>query len=318
MRDCTYLFEGRCSRSCLACKANCPDMLARSDEQFLKKWTDPLTVISRSRVPASDVLRDMLAGGAAFLIGGGPSANELPLEWLNRKGVWSLAVNNVAGHARFRPQAFVCSDPPSKFSHSIWLDPGVMKFVPTPKLGGRRSRLRAKIDGRFVGWPEFTVNSAACPNTWGFVRNPWMWPDDRFFETNGACWGNHDKGVGKTGERKTVCTMLLGLRLLRFLGARRVYLVGVDFDMAPDRGYSFGQGRTQGACDSNNAQFAVVNEWLCRMQDGGVFARFGLEVFNCNPVSGLRAFSHVPFDRAIIDAKGLVEDVPDLAAWYDK
>ena len=297
-----------------ACDA-CPDRLTSDDRKFNERWRDPLVLITRRREPASDQLRDLLAGGSAFLMGGGPSANSLPLELLSRRGCWTMAVNNVAGHPKVRPQAFVCSDPPSKFSHSVWLDPMIMKFVPTAKLGGRRARLREKRDGQFIPMARTT---AECPNVWGFQRYSWLYPDDRFFTADGACWGNHASGTEMTKQPKTVCTMLLALRLLRFLGARRVYLVGVDFTMSPTWGYSFGQGRDEAASTSNNAQFIVVNRWLCEMAEGGTFARFGLEVYNTYELSGLRAFPYVPFEDAVAEARGSIEDVPDLQGWYEK
>jgi murein DD-endopeptidase MepM/ murein hydrolase activator NlpD len=92
---------------------------------------DSLAVFDRERQP-THALRDMLAGRPAFLIGGGPSANSFDMSQLQRRGLWSMAVNNVAGH--FRVNSFVCSDPPSKFHDLIWRDPSVMKFVPLPKL----------------------------------------------------------------------------------------------------------------------------------------------------------------------------------------
>jgi len=256
-----------------------------------------------------------LAGGSAFLVGGGPSANDLPLELMSRRGVFSLAVNNAAGHPRIRPQAFVCSDPPKKFSHSIWFDPAIMKFVPTPKLNGRRSRLRQKINGSFV---DLKKGVADCPNVWAFQRYSWLRPNDEFFTADGACWGNHESGCKLTGEKKTVCTMLLGLRLLYYLGAQRIFLLGVDFKMAPGYGYSFEQERKADAVASNNAQFQIVGSWLSKMQNDGVFSRFGVEVYNCFQQSGLRAFPYVPFEDAIKDAQGICEIIPDLGAWYDK
>jgi hypothetical protein len=294
---------------------DCPSKLCIADPKFLNKWKDPLEVTDRRGNRATEVLRDLIAGGSAFLMGGGPSANDLPLELLSTRGMFTLAVNNVAGHPRVRPQAFVCSDPPKKFSHSIWLDPGIMKFAPSAKLGGRRNRLRLKRDGKFE---DLWKTTDTCPNVWGFKRWSWLKPDESFLLTDGACWGNHADGVEKTGQPKTVCTMLLGLRLLIFLGAKRIYLVGVDFRMAGNYGYSFGQARDSGACESNNGQFTVVNKWLCEMQENGTFKRFGIEIYNCFQSSGLRAFSYYPFEEAVKEARGSVEISPDLTCWYDK
>jgi hypothetical protein len=170
---------------------NCTTLLRVDDEGFAAKWQDPLTVLGRDR-SLTISLRNLLAGSPAFLVGGGPSANDLPLELLGRRGVFSLAVNNAAGHPRIRPQAFVCSDPPKKFTHSVWLDPGVMKFIPTPKLDAKRGRLRQRFNGEFKPLDRTTLQT---PNTWAFKRWSWLEPNDKFFLTDGACWGNHQTGA---------------------------------------------------------------------------------------------------------------------------
>jgi hypothetical protein len=318
-----------------------------------RKWVDPLKLYNRKREPI-DALRGLLAGRSAFLVCGGPSAKQLPLEALNSKGTWSLAVNNSAAHQRYRPQAFVCSDPPSKFSDSIWLDPAIMKILPNPKLIRNRGKLRTKLppeewkpcekcDGTgrtpsnknkgckycsAIGTVMFKplrvrgyhISADECPNVWGFDRRSWLLPDETFFTEPDAAWGNHNAGVLRTGQPKTVCTMLLGMRLLRYLGAKKVYMVGVDFFMDPMKplkeNYSFEEERDASAVGSNNRQFRVVNQWLCEMQEGGVFKKFDIQFFNCNPNSGLRAFPHVPFDQALADVTKGVDQKPDLCNWY--
>jgi len=245
---------------------------------------------------------------------GGPSANQQPLEQLAYKGVFTFAVNNVAAHPRVRPQAFVCSDPPKKFSYSIWADPGILKFIPTPKFKPNRSKLRKKELGAFINLPQRTSD---CPNVWGFKRHSWLWPDERFFLSDGACWGNHEAGVRLTDQPKTVSTMFLGLRILYYLGAREIYLLGVDFHMTPQAGYSFGQGRDQGASDSNNHAYGVINNWFCQLQQNGTFAKFGLTIYNTYEYSGLRAFAYLPFEQAIRRATKDIEQFPDLSDWYN-
>ena len=293
------------------CK-RCKQSLNLDHPKFPEEFQDPLVVLDHHKQKTIS-LRNMLAGGAAFLVCGGPSANDQPTELLMRRGIWSLGVNNVAGHLQCN--AMVCSDPPSKFSHSIWLDPRIMKFVPTPKMRGGRAKLRKKVNGEFS---ELGKKTFQCPNVWGFQRWSWLTPDDQFFLSDGACWGNHLKGAEKTGQVRVVCTMFLGLRLLYYLGARIIYLVGADFHMRPDYGYSFAQDRDEGASVSNNHHFEIVNDWMCQMQSNGVFDRFGLQVFNTFAYSGLRAFEFVPFKEAVEQAVGLVEENPDLVGWYEK
>ena len=304
--------------SCVRCKSR----LTVDDANLSAVYQDPLIVQDRGGTQ-STALRNLLAGRPSFLVAGGPSAKSLPLNQLNQRGIWSMAVNNMAGFCR--PSSFVCADPPLKFHHGIWLDPTIMKFVPSVKFGGRRNKLKQKvgevfsplmIDGAEVRVPD-------CPNVWGFARQSHITTDDDFFISNHASWGNNDAGTKRTDGKKTVMTMLLALRLLYYLGSRTIYLVGVDFNMDPTRGpldnYAFGQVRDSGACETNNAQFVVANEWLCAMKSNGVFRRFGLEVYNCNVASGLRAFDHVPFDLAIADTlKNFPKEPFDLDGWYEK
>ena len=306
-----------------SCK-DCKEKLLPDNPKFSTQFIDHLNVQDRNRQP-TDSLRDILNGRSAFLICGGPSADDNELELLNQRGVFSLAINNMAGYHRFRPNVFVCSDPPSKFHNGIWEDPSIMKILPTPKLRPRRGRLRAKEGDAFVALERDgeLVNACDSPNVWGFERRGWLRPDDSFFTEPSAAWGNQDKGTRLTGEPKTVCTMLLGMRLLYYLGCRRMFLLGVDFRMVGDRkllaNYAFDEERDLEAIRSNNAQFQVVGEWLCKMERDGVFRRFGLEVYNTYRESGLRAFPFVPFADALTDVRKWMPDEPyDLRNWYKK
>jgi len=261
----------------------------------------------------------MLAGGSAFLVCGGPSATVDKLQKLSERGHFSLAVNNKAGHSPYRPQAFVYSDTSSKFSHSIWNDPAIMKFCPLPKWSGHRAKLSRKdtVTKKFV--PDGVVLDK--PNVWGFDRRGWCAADDTFFTEPSAAWGNLNEGVTRTGRPKTVCTMLLGIRILYYLGARTIYLVGVDFNMQPGKEYSFNQGKeSNGASNSNNEQYRVVNSLLTDIRKYGSFGKFGLKIFNCNDKSGLTAFPYFPFDWALnLDREeSKVEYDPDLSHWYEK
>lgn len=228
-----------------------------------------------------------------------------------------MAVNNMAGF--YRSQAFICADPPSKFHNGIWIDPAVMKFIPLPKLHGNRGNLREKVGDEFkdlyIG--EKRIKTPDCPNVWAYGRRSWLMPDESFFTEREAAWGNHNEGVARTGLKKSVCTMVLAIRVLYYLGARRIYLVGCDWRMTPTAGYAFGQGRDSGAVNSNNNLYDTVGEWLCTLQENGTFKKYGLEIYNCNQFSGLRAFEHVPFDSAILDARKHYPSEPfDLDGWY--
>jgi hypothetical protein len=281
-----------------------------------KDFLDPLKVYTADGQP-THALRNMLRGGAAFLVCGGPSLKTVDYRRLSERGIFSLGINNVAGLAPV--SAFCCSDPPSKFHSGIFLDPKVIKLLPAPKLRPSRGAIRKKNqDGSFSKLPFITAD---CPNTWGFDRREWLTCDDTWFTEPSASWGNMKNGVERTGERKTACTMLLGLRLLQYLGARRIFLLGVDFHMSPTAGqhnnYAFGQSREPDSVKSNNTQYEITNDWLVRLRP--VFERWGFGVYNCNQYSHLRAFDYVPFEQALEVCRGPVPVEPfDLAGWYEK
>jgi len=279
-----------------------------------KYETDSLVILGKDRI-ATHCLRGLLAGRPAFLVGGGPSARDVDISKIEQRGVFSLAVNNMAGW--YNASAFVCSDPPSKFHHGIWRDPTTMKFVPIPKYkrAGRGS-LREKIDQTFHPIEEGVLD---CPNVYGFGRRAWWTYDDTFFTDPEATWGNNDAGVRRTKNPKVMCTFLLALRLLRYLGASRVFLLGVDFNMRSTDGYAFGQGRTEDAASNNNNQYNIVKQGLAEMTSNGVFDRAEVEIYNCNRFSGLRCFPHVPYDMAVAETlRGIPQSPWDLSGWYEK
>lgn len=302
---------GKSEGSVVSCE-HCRDKLF--DDGDMTKFQDQLGFYDHRR-QRTKVFQDFLKGRPTFLICGGPSANKLDLSQLNRRGIWSLAVNNVAGHSGFKPSAFTCSDPPQKFHDGIWKDPGVMKLIPHQKLTKGRSKLREKHGDQFQ---ECSLRTADCPNVWGFDRRAWLRCDDSFFTEPMASWGNMKQGVNMgIVEPKTACTMLLGFRLLYYFGSRKIFLIGADFQMNEQTKYSFGQERTDDAIRENNAQFSIVNNWLCRLFP--VFLRFGLQVFNCNPLSGLMAFPTKRYNEAVAETlDGFPAEPFDLSGWYEK
>ena len=302
-----------------ACRG-CPDRLRIDDPELPKKWKDPLRITDRYGHD-TDVLRNFLQGGSAFLVAGGPSTNQLDFAQLRKRGIFSFGINNVAGHVPV--SAFTFSDPPQKFHWGIFCDPKIMSFCPTPKLSMKRGKLRQKLsDGSFQWLPDMCPEKS--PNTWGYERRSWLSCDHTWFTERSAAWGNQNAGIQRLGlseDQKCANTTFLGLRVLQYLGARRIYLLGVDFYMDPKKGlkenYAFEEDRDDNAIRSNNKHFRICNDWFAQLRP--VFEQFGFETYNCNQMSHLRAFDYVPFEEAVKDCQGLVPDEPfDLNGWYVK
>jgi hypothetical protein len=220
----------------------------------------------------------------------------------------SLGINNVCGKHRVR--AFLCGDPPEKFHHGIWFDAALLKFVPHRRM---RNRVRVKKGDDFA---SSSLCVKDCPNVFGYKRDS-VWEPDNFFTRDAATWGCGQKCTDETKKPKVLFTFFTGLRLMHYLGVRRVYLLGADFTMSADYGYAFEQARWPGAIRDCNTHYRVANPMCDELVP--VFQKHGYEVYNCNPNSGLRSFPFVPFEDAVEDCRGLVPKEPfDLSGWYEK
>ena len=102
MDECVYLGDrvGKGVDKCILqdddynCE-KCNKKLLLQDDHFQDKWLDPLIILDRTRTKTTS-LRNILAGGCAFLVGGGPSTNDITLEKLNYRGIFSMGINNSA------------------------------------------------------------------------------------------------------------------------------------------------------------------------------------------------------------------------------
>ena len=270
---------------------------------------DPLVMYGRDMKPIGHALRGLWQDCAAFYVCGGPSLKALDLSFLKERGVVSLGVNNVAGYAPVKAMTF--SDPASKFHHGIFFDPGIIKFVPKPKMS---ERVRAKMpDGSFQ-WTAYEVRH--CPSVFAYERDG-IWHEKEFFSRDKATWGVSKKHVENQGKQTILFSFFLGIRLLHYLGVRRIYLLGVDFKMDAQHHYAFGQYRHQGAIGSNNNSYRVATGMLQGLRP--YLDASGLQIFQTNPDSALRVFDHVPLETAIEDCRGLVPQGPlDMARYYEK
>lgn len=234
---------------------------------------------------------------SAFLVAGGPSIRDLNLE--SSATVWRMTLNN--GPTTLRPNANCTVDDPSRFNLSVWLDPAIMKFVPMAQFEKRLwDNRRLKVDGEWVQkWEPTELRVGDCPNVVGYRRNE-KFHAPRWLYEESINWGNHSKyGGGRS-------VMLAAMRILFLLGFHRVYLLGVDFEMTPEKKYHFPEDRHAGAIRGNMSTYAKLQEWFTELQP--YFLKEGFIVKNCNPTSKLTAFPYLPYEEAIGEATAHLGD----------
>jgi hypothetical protein len=219
-------------------------------------------------------------GRSAFLVCGGPSFAQIDHARLRQPGIVTMGVNNSV--KTFRPNLWVSVDGPDHFLRSTWLDATIMKFVPI-------SHLECRLFNSDT-WRWLDTRVCECPNVFYFRRNAHFQPAQFLWEDT-LNWGNHKKfGGGRS-------VMLPAIRLLFYLGIRRVFLLGADFKMDPTHKYHFEQDRSRSSIRGNTATYQKLNRWFGQLRSQ--FARAGFEVVNCNMESRLRAFDFMPFDAAL-------------------
>jgi len=252
---------------------------------------------------------DLYLGQHLFLCLSGPSLPDNDLYALEQRGIVTMAVNNA--WSILRPNLWCCVDSPSSFLDGGWLDPAIMKFCPIG-VYGKKLRTRDPQTQKLVERKERPLD---CPNTWFFRRNCFFDPK-RFLTEPTVNWGGDDTYTDPLGIRGKRSVMLAAIRLAYYLGFRRVYLLGADFNMELGaRNYAFPQERVASAVKHNNSQYVALNKRFAALDP--YFRVHDFTVFNCLQGSGLVEVQHKPFKQAVDEALAAHDLSWDTMGWYD-
>jgi hypothetical protein len=286
-------------------------------------------------------ITDLFRGREAFLVCGGPSANDLPLEKLNQRGVLIFSANNWPGvlPPNVRPHVWLFNDKPIKFHEALFHDPAILKFMPVT-LWHRQKR----------GWTVYMKdpkNGKHIPSKWwpvdmpcsvGYVRNHEFNPET-FLTAGSLCQGNDKKhalalhnvkdpktkvkteqpipGKKPNGFPHVINTMFSAISLPYYLGVRTLYLVGCDFRMNVEKPYGFPQDKHRGGVIACNEHFRSMLIMFDALRPK--FDQAGYKVFNCFKYSGLTSFPFKPFEECLDECRQYADFSPtlDTARWYD-
>jgi hypothetical protein len=142
---------------------------------------------------------------ACWVIGGGPSLNTLPCDEIAQSPLPKMGLN-LSGTGRLRPTFWTSYDPTVRFHRSIYLDPGVMKFV-------HRRRAMDLV-------PETTFKVCECPATY-------------FFDRDAGRGFSRLLDPQATGIIDWLDTLVQAIDILYRLGFRTLYLAGCDMQIQP-------------------------------------------------------------------------------------
>lgn len=288
-------------------------------------------------------ITDLFRGRECFLVCGGPSACELPLENLNQRGILIASANNWPGvlPPNVRPHLWLFNDKPIKFCDALFQDPAILKFMPKTMCDRRKKpwQVHIKKDGLFIPSRWYPID---MPCTILYERNHCFNPDT-FLNGGSLCQGNDmqnalamkevkDKKTGQktmvpipgkvpNGWPRVINTMFSAISLPYYLGIRTVYLVGVDFRMNWERPYGFEQTKHRGGVIKCNRVFHDMVVMFRALK--AKFDAAGYRVFNCLETSGLAddqglVFPFKPFEECVDESRSYADFAPvlDTAGWY--
>ena len=174
---------------------------------------------SRQSVP----LHNQFAGPqttSCWIIGGGPSLNALPWSQIERSPAPRFSIN-LSGASLLRPTFWTSYDPTHRFHRSIYLDPGILKFV-------HSCRAMDLI-------PQTTFKVCEAPNLLCFDRTR-----GRGFHDFPSPGGQDIQRPVQIRERDCLPgitdwqdSFVQAIDIAYRLGFRRLYLAGCDMFIAP-------------------------------------------------------------------------------------
>lgn len=244
----------------------------------------PVFTADNEPVPA---LRDSWKGATVFLCCGGPSLAQLDLSLLQQRGIMIAAVNQVAA-THVRPHVAITVDKTARFHSSIWSDSAILKIA---RYQTRDDRIAERHGD---DWKATGPAARDCPSTL-FYKASTGFDAATFLKAGSVVWGGTTKLHGRQRETRNV--MLAALRLLYWLGARRVVLLGCDFHMQPGQSYAFEDPKNSSAAGYNNNTYSILDQWFHELQPH--FQAAGYHVCNATPGSHLTAFDQVEYLDAV-------------------
>jgi hypothetical protein len=135
-----------------------------------------------------------------------------------------------------------------------------------------------------------------CPSMLYFIRNG-RFRADRFFQEPTFNFGNNEKIIDIHGNKGGRSIMLIALKILYYVGIRKVYLLGCDFKMTTRKPYADDIPKADAGVRSNNDKFKMLDQ---RFGDLWRYAYdLGFEIINCTEGSHLTAFPRLSYEEAL-------------------
>lgn len=244
---------------------------------------------------ANPALRGRFAGKSIFSMMTGPSLNNLDYTHLFDKYTFSIKKLPIS---HFMPTIWMCMEKQQEMPYQIWENKSLIKIVTQEVYD--KGYMQPQGKPPYGDKPLFRMASIR-----DYTRNIYwfklaqIYRSSTYFTEDKVQWGMDSERKDEHGIQGRRSIMLAHFRILHHLGFKRIYLLGVDFQMDKDKPYAYQREKSGSAVAQNNLLYEALETRLTTLYP--LMIQAGLEVFNCNPDSRLKVFPYISYEDAIND-----------------
>lgn len=236
-------------------------------------------------------LEGFYQNGSVFICLAGPSLSRVDSSALYNRGLVTASVNNVAA-TNIRPNFWFSVDEPKSFCDIIWKDPAILKFVASEN---KDKSFYVRDSSNRLQASNILINT--LPSVVVYHRNE-DFDEKRFLTESTVNWGMKSSLIDPHGNKGNRSVLYVVIRILFYLGFRKMFLLGADFYMNPDGPqYCFDQKKDNTACRSNNSCYDIINKRLRHLRP--FLEKYDCKIYNCTEGSKLEAFEHITLEKAM-------------------
>lgn len=245
---------------------------------------------------ANPALRGRFTGKSIFSMMTGPSLNSLDYKQLDSRFTFSIKRLPLS---HLKPTIWLCMEKQQDHSYKIWEDKTLIKIVTQEVYDkGYLQPQGPVIDGQESKTLFRMGHINKLKNVYWF-KLAQAYKSATYFTEDKVQWGMDSERKDEHGIQGRRSIMLAHFRILHHLGFRRIYLLGVDFEMDRLQPYSYDRIKAPGAVAQNNLLYESLQIRLATLYP--LMLQNGLEVFNCNPDSKLKVFPYMSYEDALND-----------------
>jgi len=243
---------------------------------------------------ANPALRNRFEGKSIFSMMTGPSLNDL--DWQQVQGRFTFSIKKLP-LTHLVPTIWLCMEKQQDMPYQIWETKTLIKVVTQEVYDkGYMQPQGPVVEGKP---PLFRMGHINQLKNMYWFKLAQAYRSDTYFTDDKIQWGMDSEKKDEHGIPGRRSIMIAHFRLLHHIGFRKIYLLGVDFNMQKEQPYCYNRKKEPGAINQNNLLYEALKVRLSALYP--LMLKAGLEVFNCNPNSKLEVFPYCSFEDALND-----------------